>query len=100
MAKKPEAPRSFEKSNSRRAGVMTSPCLWEIRVRSIAQIGKIGKRTPENLDTDYPSMFITVSEYLRDKSPRNGKQITGRKCTLSLKFVSKTHCKQCLGGSG
>ena len=58
---------------------MTSPHPWEIRVRSIAQIGKIGRRTPQNLDTDYPSIFITVSEYLRDKSPRNGKQITGRK---------------------
>lgn len=64
------------------------------RVRSIAQIGKIGRRTPQNLDTDYPSIFITVSEYLRDKSPRNGKQITGRKKRVYAFTFILIHCKQ------
>ena len=64
------------------------------RVRSIAQIGKIGRRTAQNLDTDYPSIFITVSEYLRDKSPRNGKQISGRKKRVYAFTFILIHCKQ------
>ena len=31
------------------------------------------RRTPENLKTDYPSIFMTVSDYLQKKSPRKGK---------------------------
>ena len=31
------------------------------------------RRTSENLKTDYPSIFMTVSDYLQKKSPRKGK---------------------------
>ena len=30
-------------------------------------------RTPENRKTDYPSIFITLSDYLQKKSPKKGK---------------------------
>ena len=35
------------------------------------------RRTPENLKTDYPSIFMTVSNYLQKTSPRKGKR---RRC--------------------
>ena len=35
------------------------------------------RRTPENLKTDYPSIFMTVSNYLQKTSPRRGKR---RRC--------------------
>ena len=38
----------------------------------------LGKRSLENLETDYPSIFMTGSEYLRNKSPKK-MEIKGRK---------------------
>ena len=35
------------------------------------------RRTPENLKTDYPSIFMTLSNYLQKTSPRKGKR---RRC--------------------
>lgn len=35
------------------------------------------RRTPENLKTDYPSIFMTVSNYLQKTSPGKGKR---RRC--------------------
>ena len=32
-----------------------------------------GRRTPENLKTDYPSIFMTVSDYLQKNSPKKRK---------------------------
>ena len=31
------------------------------------------RRSPENLKTDYPSVFMTVSNYLQKSSPKNRK---------------------------
>ena len=33
----------------------------------------LGRRTPENPKTDYPSIFMTVSDYLQKKSPKKRK---------------------------
>ena len=50
-------------------------------------------RTPENRKTDYPSIFITLSDYLQKSRPRKGKRTSYKKlvpqdaCPPVLKFV-------------
>ena len=44
------------------------------------------RRTPENLKTDYPSIFMTVSDYLQKKSPRKGKRRSCRKLVFQDAF--------------
>ena len=33
----------------------------------------LGRRTPENHKTDYPSIFMTLSDYLQKQSPKKKK---------------------------
>ena len=44
------------------------------------------RRTPENLKTDYPSIFMTVSDHLPKKSPRKGKRRSCRKLVFQDAF--------------
>ena len=51
-------------------------------------------KTPENRKTDYPSIFITLSDYLQKSRPRKGKRTSYKKlipqdaCPPVLKFVT------------
>lgn len=40
------------------------------------------RRTPENPKTDFPSIFMTVSDYLQKNHPRKGKRTSYKKLVL------------------
>ena len=50
----------------------------------------LGKRTPKNLETDYPSVFMTISEYHHASTPKKRKMNRMQEQSIPLRFEQFT----------